>query len=646
MNGRSIVITGPNGTGKSGVIDSLDFLFSASIQRLSGTGTGDLSLDKHGKHVDDNLADSYVECVLQLANGKTVTVKRGLADRKLVLVKGEKKDFETINEILAGGQFQLTRRELLKFIVCEGQTRATEIQALLDVKELDKLRRDLTNLVNDLTKKRAAAYQTYTTTLKEIDVLLEIANVDADQRRAKINDLRALLKKGPITTVADIAADLEQPDAKDATALKRKEFQLAVDALNLARFDVPNDMEGTSAIDALKAVTKELAEVEGIKAKLKTYELLRLGLAQVSDSGACPLCDTKWEKHELVGHIKAKIALTQKLAEISNKFSLCSDLLCQQIDGYRAKLITLKQHAQKLANKPLDDAATVCVTELATKRTTLASIEGIPAIVELLNVAKGHITTTALKTIQDLSTAVAAALPEESPEEIAYKKLLKTSGLYKNYALNYSLERRLALRRDLAIKTQKAYEGARGEVVHRPIRRRGERLQGLLRLPQPGRVKLQGQARRQGKQGRSESGFLRPRYVPAYRASQRGTSRQHGRVPILALMKKLKKDGFTIALLDDVMMSIDIGHRRRLCQLLKEKFPGTQFVITTHDPVWARQLKEFQIVNNANLFHFRAWSVETGPIKATTRMCTTRLGITRRRTIAWQHPAGCETTWN
>ena len=45
----------------------------------------------------------------------------------------------------------------------------------------------------------------------------------------------------------------------------------------------------------------------------------------------------------------------------------------------------------------------------------------------------------------------------------------------------------------------------------------------------------------------------------------------------LALMKKIKGDNFSIALLDDVMMSVDIGHRRKLAQLLREQFSNTQF---------------------------------------------------------------------
>ena len=59
----------------------------------------------------------------------------------------------------------------------------------------------------------------------------------------------------------------------------------------------------------------------------------------------------------------------------------------------------------------------------------------------------------------------------------------------------------------------------------------------------------------------------------------------------LALMKRLFGDRFTIALLDDVVMSVDADHRYQFCKLLKTQFPGTQFIITTHDRLWAEQMK-------------------------------------------------------
>ena len=51
-NGKSLVIWGLNGSGKSAVVDAIDFLLTGRISRLIGEGTGDLSLIKHGPHVD------------------------------------------------------------------------------------------------------------------------------------------------------------------------------------------------------------------------------------------------------------------------------------------------------------------------------------------------------------------------------------------------------------------------------------------------------------------------------------------------------------------------------------------------------------------------------------------------------------------
>ena len=59
----------------------------------------------------------------------------------------------------------------------------------------------------------------------------------------------------------------------------------------------------------------------------------------------------------------------------------------------------------------------------------------------------------------------------------------------------------------------------------------------------------------------------------------------------LALMRHLQKDGFTFAVLDDVLMSVDTGHRREVCALFKKEFPNTQFILTTHDPIWLRHMK-------------------------------------------------------
>jgi len=81
----------------------------------------------------------------------------------------------------------------------------------------------------------------------------------------------------------------------------------------------------------------------------------------------------------------------------------------------------------------------------------------------------------------------------------------------------------------------------------------------------------------------------------------------------LALMNHLLGNRFTIAVLDDVLMSVDSGHRRQVCTLLKENFPDTQFIFTTHDEIWLRHMKTEGLIKGRNFVHFRTWTVDLGP---------------------------------
>ncbi|UPK20636.1 hypothetical protein [Bradyrhizobium sp. 131] len=79
----------------------------------------------------------------------------------------------------------------------------------------------------------------------------------------------------------------------------------------------------------------------------------------------------------------------------------------------------------------------------------------------------------------------------------------------------------------------------------------------------------------------------------------------------LALVKHTLGDGFTLAVLDDVLMSVDAGHRREVCALLKQKFPNTQFVLTTHDGVWLKFMQSEKLVQST--LSFGGWTVDSGP---------------------------------
>jgi hypothetical protein len=61
-------------------------------------------------------------------------------------------------------------------------------------------------------------------------------------------------------------------------------------------------------------------------------------------------------------------------------------------------------------------------------------------------------------------------------------------------------------------------------------------------------------------------------------------------------------------------MSVDVGHRYQFCKLLKTQFPDTQFVITTHDRLWAEQMKSAGLVTAKTSVAFHSWTIDTGPL--------------------------------
>ena len=64
-------------------------------------------------------------------------------------------------------------------------------------------------------------------------------------------------------------------------------------------------------------------------------------------------------------------------------------------------------------------------------------------------------------------------------------------------------------------------------------------------------------------------------------------------------------------MLDDVLMSVDAGHRREVCSLLKTHFPKTQFILTTHDPVWLQFMRTENLIQD--YISFGGWTVDSGP---------------------------------
>ena len=81
----------------------------------------------------------------------------------------------------------------------------------------------------------------------------------------------------------------------------------------------------------------------------------------------------------------------------------------------------------------------------------------------------------------------------------------------------------------------------------------------------------------------------------------------------LALSEHITGNRIQFKIMDDVVMSVDSGHRRSVADMIVSMYNDYQFIITSHDQTWVNQLKTAGVVKSRNCYHFSNWSIEDGP---------------------------------
>ena len=71
---------------------------------------------------------------------------------------------------------------------------------------------------------------------------------------------------------------------------------------------------------------------------------------------------------------------------------------------------------------------------------------------------------------------------------------------------------------------------------------------------------------------------------------------------------------FKLLVLDDVIYSVDASHRSRLTGILNDYFSDHQVIVTTHDPIFFQKLRQVFGGKDAEYRMFVNWSVERGPV--------------------------------
>ena len=149
---KNFAICGPNGTGKSGVVDALESALTGNVSRLSGEGRGEVSLKQHGPHVDrrNDPGKACVTIKITIPSlNKTDVVERSVKTPAVVYVTpSDPSVLAVLEQVGLHPEIVLSRRELIRYVLAPPGMRAEEVQALLHLDRVEQVRLGLQKIAN------------------------------------------------------------------------------------------------------------------------------------------------------------------------------------------------------------------------------------------------------------------------------------------------------------------------------------------------------------------------------------------------------------------------------------------------------------------------------------------------------------------
>jgi len=619
-NGRNLVIWGPNGSGKSAVVDAIDFLLTGRVTRLTGKGTAGLSLVKHGPHIDSTPDIATVTALLEIPGvDRPVEIKRCIACPDVLECEEEiMPKLQPVLEVAGRGQHVLSRREILRFITAEAATRAEEIQALLDLSEIEEIRKALVRVRNDSDKDLDASVKALEAAKTAVNVTLQCKTFDPRAVSDTANRERAVLGGVPILAIKSslLKSDLSLPksamgDQSINVTILEKDFTNLADLLAES-----NQSKLAEADRSLRALVESMrADPQALMA-LTRLRLIELGISLIDEGGACPLCEMPWPSGDLAMRLQKRLEVARISSEVSKKISGFSSTIGMQLAGATTSLEKVTASLKMASLEKYLAPLSLWINNIRTLKDALSD--------PLAKYPQPHLTPENVKCLvapdQALSILEAARAdlkakyPKATPEQTAWDTLTRLEENLKALELASTSHSRSVLVQLRANFLLDAFVSARDEILGKLYEDIAERFTELYQeLHGADEKDFTAAIRPEGPALRLEVDFYGRGAHPPHALHSEGHQDSMGVCLYLALAERLTKGRINLTILDDVVMSVDANHRRQVCSLIANHFPQRQFLITTHDKAWAHQLRQEGIVTSEGSVEFYNWSIATGP---------------------------------
>ncbi|WP_458405272.1 DUF2813 domain-containing protein [Methanobrevibacter sp.] len=594
--GDITIIKGENGTGKSSFVNAIEYLFSNDLAFLKNKT---INTNRSAFNYLADKDDAKIE--LRFKRKKYVKFEHSHRENSSV--------FDEIlkNKYIKSASFILNRKKLLQFIDGTQGDRYKAVMDLCGIDKIDKIQSAISASKSTIKKELENITRMHDDKLTGLSMLLaDKDDLSFDECIEKVNELLESNQKNTISDNTDFDEFIDNLDLSELSVISAKigDFHELYSRTNINQLDLKM---GNVLKDYESIASSNLKTSQSLLKTLKTsYDYIEL-----TNSDKCPVCENTIDPAEILQIITGKISTIDENNSGFNNWKKQLQSLISEVglEIENAKnLNALIDDINRLANDFLPNFTYDNLTDFKNDLSEFIEFNRVLTDFNQYNFQPLHNEITAIsksltdykktQNLDDLTDMYNAIFTIKDLKELE-KRIKTLSDQYIKVSKTF----------DVFISTKEQFIRDMISEIRYDIKTYYEYIHGddLIAAPD---IKLTG-----------------PKLIDVYLNSfgelvdsRSYASEGHldtlGICIFLAFNKKFNEIPFIV--FDDVLTTVDLPHKQRIAKLIVEELTDYQFLITTHSPLWADQLKVFcnEAKRNHIVHEFIDWSLDEGPIIA------------------------------
>jgi DNA repair exonuclease SbcCD ATPase subunit len=614
LDGKNLLLRGENGTGKSSIVEAIEFFFTGKISHLEGIKG--LSSQRHGPHVNFEPNDVNVELTFDPGD---VSLNRTFA-----VSPSHPEQFEDYFQITRSGTFIMRRSQILTFIMSKPADRFRAIGSIIGVDPLDEIELKMMRVRDDLKGEIKSKEEKIDGLINDLSTIIE---KDITKIEEVLPTLNEMLQESDLPIIKSLE-DVDKHAEEMLKAVKKTETIDKIEVLNKILGTTKTELIAKEIIDELNDLNNKVKHLlqEDSRSELSVVDLLESGrkVIEEEETDICPLCEQKIDREKLLAKIDDRLKILRDLSEKASEVRTMSVPVINKLNGtvdeFKTTISKIELFPELAEEKSKIIEKIAFLNEFVSHITSAKDLKN-EIEVQGFNQQKNEIneiwSSLSTKCGQLLN---AIGLTEAEKKVLGVARLIEQARSKATELSRVRTELEMCQNHfDLAEKIYSTFseiKKAKIQEIYNSIQGNVQRFYSILHPNELHKnIELTVALGRRASTELKMESFGREGEDPRALTSE-GHLDSLGLCIFLGFVKKFN-EGCALLVLDDVVSTVDAKHRENICKLLLEEFRDNQLIITTHDGVWYEQLRAFQracgIAGNFKNLIVTNWHVESGP---------------------------------